>query len=133
MTTKPKICPECGAKMVTYTQHLNLALKHNLVQIHAVGGGPIRINDLSLTHNQWSNFPKLAYWGLAENTAAGIWALTELGRLFICGGISIPRSTTTYRGVVVRQFGKDIYFKDITGRCKRRYEYAKDAQPLPAE
>lgn len=61
-------------------------------------GCPFQLSD-----DQWTNFGKLRYFGLAhhadrENPRSGSWLLTDRGAAFLQGKIAVPRKVFTFRG-----------------------------------
>ncbi len=65
-----------------------------------------------LTKDEWSNFTKLRYHGLAAKTERrGYWLLTKRGGQFLRGEISIPETVITFANHVAGHDGPDIHIK----------------------
>lgn len=130
-----KICDHCGAKIVEYPHTLNKGLMRALYKVYRSGGGPINLKNVlpSLTRNEWDNFQKLKYWNLVEQVIVdgsrkkGVWLITELGKKFVTGNISLPNKVWTFRGEIVKYEGSNIFIQDITDGYKFRPEYANES------
>lgn len=124
-------CEHCGAKTVEHSHNLNRTLARGLVKLHQAGGGPIHLRLLDLTYTEQCNFQKLQYWGLVEMAfKSGEWKLTERGRQFAEGRLSIPKVAWTYRKEVVGHEGIHVLISDVTGELSRRAaDYAAEARP----
>lgn len=138
MTTyHSELCEHCGAKIVEYKHGLGKNLMRCLVKLVNAGGGPLSISDdLKLTKSQYTNFAKLAYWGLVVKAnpkggeRGGMWAITDEGWRFVRGKEKIQKYACVYRGDVVRRLGPMLSVTDITDdRWKYRPEYAREAVP----
>ena len=131
-----RICPHCYAKMVEYKHSFSKALAIGLWRLY-LAGGPINIRDLVLTRNQWDNFQKLRYWGLAAQTYRpdgtrmnGVWHITDTGRAFIEQGTGISKTVWTYRGSTQRFEGSTVFFRDEHDVAyEQRESYATSAMP----
>jgi hypothetical protein len=125
-------CPECGAKVVEYHFLLNRGLIQGLEKL--ANKRECELTDLGLTNSQYSNFPKLAYWGLVETDGkhTGYWKATKLGYLFLEGRVNVPRGVWTYRGEVTRMDKDLVRAGDVIKEFKyrRRSDYILDAQPM---
>ena len=138
MTTyHSELCEHCGAKIVEYKHGLGKNLMRCLVKLVNAGGGPLSISDdLKLTKSQYTNFAKLAYWGLVVKAnpeggeRGGMWAITAQGWRFVRGAVEIQKYAWVYRGDVIRREGAMLKVTDITdGRWQYRPEYAREAVP----
>ena len=130
-----KHCECCGAKIVEYKHILNKGLVQALYEL-AKHKTPVPLTDLDITRNQWTNFQKLRYFGLAEkelcNNGAGTgrWFVTTIGREFILNGLAVPTIAWTFRGQTTRLEGPDGLFTDIFNRdYRRKPDYVKDRIP----
>lgn len=127
-------CPACGAKTVEYRHRLGRALATGLVRLAESGGGPVNLKDLDLTRNQWDNFQKLRYFGLAEQVhredgtrVAGVWQITAKGRSFLDGDQRMAEYIWTYRGTAVRSEGNPVGIGDLAAGYEQREDYAASA------
>jgi hypothetical protein len=129
-------CPHCGAATVAYKHSLTLPLVSALQKLADNGGGPINLQHLGLTRNQWDNFQKLRYFGLVEQvpgdggqTKTGVWQITDMGRRFLLGTELVKRTVWTYRGKVVRRDGDLVSALDVEERhYKKRSDCRKDGE-----
>jgi hypothetical protein len=88
---------ECLFKLRAAVRHYGRNSIHLRDDMRATGC-PFRLSD-----DQWTNFGKLRYFGLAhhadrENPRSGSWLLTDRGAAFLQGKITIPRKVFTFRG-----------------------------------
>lgn len=133
---KKAVCPHCGAAMVEHKHSLSKGLVEGLRKLH-LRGGPVNIKHLQLTRNQWDNFYKLRYWGLAEkhfdaegNREAGVWKVTQKGHGFMEGSVSVAKTVWSYRGEFRRFDGREVFVGDIDEGYRERPDYARDARPV---
>lgn len=127
-------CLHCGAKTVEYKHNLSKGQIRPLIKLLAAGGGPASItDDLHLIKGEYTNFAKLAYWGLAKKEGiterGGRWQITERGKEFLRGKIKLRKTVWVYRNDVQRFEGDEISVMDVTGGWKYRPQYAREARP----
>lgn len=129
-----KHCECCGAKIVEYKHILNKGLVSALYELQR-HKEPVPLTALAISRNQWTNFQKLRYWGLAEKevrengTGTGQWFITSIGSSFIRGDLAVPMNAWTFRGETVRLDGNDVMFRDVfRNDYRRRKNYADDSQ-----
>jgi hypothetical protein len=116
-----------------YTFTFNKGLSTFLVKLYE-RNRPCKTDDLGLTYAQRTNSQKLAYWGLAEPytdpeceesiTKRGWWMITDKGKRFVEGLISIPKKVKTRCGDVTGYLGEDITLTDV----REGYQYRQDYQ-----
>lgn len=94
-----QICHHCGAKMVEYSHAFNSGHAESLWKLWR-SGGKKNIQTIGLTHNQYTNFYKLRYWGLAKQVEdiRGGWEITPFGKAFLFGKKTIQQNAISYRG-----------------------------------
>lgn len=129
-----KKCPHCGAKMVEYKHSLTKAQIRPLAKLAKAGGGPLNItDDLNLTKSEYTNFAKLAYWGLVKQEGnserGGNWQITEKGWGFVKGLVGIRKQVIIYRGNLVKFLGDFITIQQVTGGWQYRPQYIRESQP----
>lgn len=119
MSDQP-LCHHCGAKMVEYSHSLNKGVAAVLWKLYE-GDGPVEIGTLGLTNSQYSNAPKVRYWNLAvrvtndqNEVKGGWWQITDIGRDFVEGRISLPKTAILLRNVVLRFDGAPVLFSQIS-------------------
>lgn len=140
MNLSKGVCETCGAKLVEYKHGLSKGLCRSLIQV-AVAFKDTKaheIKDMGLDYNHRCNFQKLRYWRLVEKVGeqtgkGGLWRITETGKEFIQGKISLPKFVWTYRGKVERYDGEHITIFDVSDGWKSRSEYAKESKVREGE
>lgn len=91
-------CEDCPGKITAYTHNLNKSMVgalRQLVDFHEKNRRAANLQkDLTLTKNQYNNFQKLQYFGLARRLEHG-WTPESLGIDFIYGGgvVMVPAAT----------------------------------------
>lgn len=136
---KDEHCPHCGATMVEYRFHINRGLVSCLGKLLKAGGEAIR-RDLVLKNSEYTNFPKLAYWGLAEQEPdkegrrrGRPWKITQKGHFFLARGTQIFSTVVTYRGKVVRIEDALVWIDDVEPDYKLADWYAMTRVPAGPE
>ena len=126
-------CPYCGAKVKRYWQHLTQGMVESLIifahKVKNTGVNEVHLTKgLSFTVNQWCNFRKLRYFGLAHRVKnpdgsfkAGCWLLTRNGGAFLRGDMLVPSRIKTFRNKIVEkgeelvgvyEFGRKLGYND---------------------
>jgi hypothetical protein len=97
-------CKCCGSQLTAYTHNLNAQLVQalrQLVDFYETSKRAANLQtDLKLDHNQYNNFQKLQYFGLAFRTPDG-WLPEEYGIKFIYGEQAAPTTAATMGGKVI--------------------------------
>jgi hypothetical protein len=129
-----RVCPCCGAKVVTYSHCFSRALATFLLALYRAGG-PAKTDDLGLTYAQRTNSQKLRYWGLARpvlnadsKAKRGLWEITDKGREFVEGKATIPRRAHVQRNMVIRIDGDPLAFAEVSDGYQFRAEFAAQAR-----
>ena len=130
-------CPVCNAKTVKYKHTLNVPLIKGLEAIARSGRDPVKISELNMSKQQWTNFQKLRYFDLVEQyydeedgkRIGGEWIITQRGVDFIKGDIAIYQKVWTYRGVRLDYAGEEVSVHDIIEDYQFREEWAEEAKP----
>ena len=105
-----------------------------LYKLALTGREPASVADLDLTQGEYTNFAKLAYWGLARKAnpnnseRGGMWKITDTGMRFITGQISLPKKLWVYRNEVVLRESKQVGIEDITGGWKYKPHYVRERE-----
>ena len=114
------ICEHCGAKKIEYTFSFNKGLATFLGKLFDANQ-PCKTDNLGLTYAQRTNSQKLRYWGLAvpvinEESVLkrGWWVITEKGKAFVRGQISIQKKVITQRNEILRFEGQHITFNEVS-------------------
>lgn len=113
-------CPCCDKSVAYDRKTLNSGLCKSLKFLYDHVGWACPSRELS--HTLASAASLLRHWGLAESKVpvsksrgkdSGLWKITHLGRQFVDGVITLPRSIRTYNGKLLGPpEGKDISFTD---------------------
>lgn len=120
-------CPCCTQRVQVYKRKLNSGMARSLIAMYA------------LARTDWIHVPtaigarsreegKLAYWGLVEESPdpredggrAGWWRVTDRGKQFVLGHITIPMYARIYDGKVL---GYDGAFVDIKAALGTKFNY----------
>ena len=116
---KKDLCPHCGQAIMKNRHSFHRTLGHTLLKVADKFGSnqPFHLQrDIDLTRNEYNNFQKLRYWGLAEKKYAlgirqsGYWILTPLVYKFIRGEAKIPRSVTTFNNKVLEESNDELIY-----------------------
>lgn len=102
-------CESCGQNLPSNKRYtLSPSLVSALGKVYAAGGHRLKRADLKLTNVEYSNFRKLTYWGLIENTpgTAQLWDITPLGLDFFEGRKRIPIGVVAKGGHVLYSEGE---------------------------
>lgn len=118
--------------MVEYKHSLTKKQVRPLAKLANRGGGPLMLaDDLNLPRSEYTNFSKLAYWGLVEKCdnkeRGGKWKVTPKGWQFVRGEIRLRRTVWSYRGEIVRTEGPEVGITEVTGGWQYRPQYAREA------
>lgn len=128
------VCTFCGAKKLEYKFGFNKGLAAVLKRIYE-SEGPAQLKDLRLTNSQYSNAPKIRYWGLAEQITGelmnarrgGCWKITPLGIAFIEGRMSVVKHAVVCRNILQRFEGPIIRFADVHDGYAYQQDYKDQA------
>lgn len=77
---------------------------------------PVAKREMKLSNVAYARGHKLLYWGLighAEDSTRGGWIITENGRRFLRGEISVPGSVIMLRGKAIRYEGPYVTIKEL--------------------
>jgi hypothetical protein len=117
--------------MVEYTFRLNKGLVSCLAKL-VRAGGPVLRRDLRLTHSQYTNFQKLAYWKMARQvpdergrTRGRPWEATQFGDFFMRKATQAFREVVTYRRQVVRVQGPIVWVDQVDPDWKKAEWYVE--------
>lgn len=121
--------------MVEYTFSLNKGICDFLYKLYRIGV-PVKTSNLvGKAYSQWTNYTKLAYWGLAvpvknEESARkrGWWVITDLGKAFIENREKVSRVVVMYRNKVKRFEGPEVSASDISEGYLYVQDYADQAR-----
>lgn len=81
------------------------------------GHKEVKLQDVPLTKNQFTNFQKLQYHGLVNNTMPGYWDITELGTYFLSGA-PVSKSVTIDNGQVIEKSSEKTTINKLLGASK---------------
>lgn len=130
---KKEYCQHCGQPVMKHKHSLTKSLARILTLIPLMSEFHLQ-KHLKLTKNEYANFQKLKYWGLVEKVygKSGYWIVTTLGRKFVFGEISVPRTVITFNNRVIDQSMDVTNMRSAHGFWKTREEYARDSEPALA-
>jgi len=115
-----RYCPLCGGSTRRQKHSMSKVLINGLKEfaqiLDARGETEDKLSLAQLSRSAWDNFQKLKHWGLVRKKnpkgKSGIWILTEKGRDFLSGDISVPRIVTTFHDIVVEESPDEIKILD---------------------
>lgn len=108
--SKQNNCPHCGAIQATYHRRIDhlmirvlakLSLCEHPLHQSKICGGPFG-----------NDYAKLRYWGLVSSPARGYWDITDLGRQFLRGEVSVPEVAVVKRSKLIDMEGPQVFAKD---------------------
>ena len=122
-----EVCECCGASMVVYKHKLNHHLIKGLIVLESLGG-VATFKDIcaNLTYSQRNNFQKLQHFGLATGAKRGDWSITDLGREFLSGNVSLPLRVLTYRNKFLKNDEKAPMVTVFEAMGDYEYWYRED-------
>jgi hypothetical protein len=100
-------CPLCGQRMQRYKRRVNKKMVDTLFKLYKLNllqdGRWIPVEDI-YTKGQAGDYAKLRHWGLIEagdkrsayRNSIGYWRITDLGKLFCDGAITIAKYAVIY-------------------------------------
>jgi hypothetical protein len=102
-------CDVCGQLVKVYSRAITSTMARQLIHADAIHGDRFfHIKDVVMGQSGASDFSKLHYWGLitaaphdlSDKTkkTSGFWRITDTGRAFIRGGLSLPKYALVYNG-----------------------------------
>lgn len=141
---KKQRCPTCHQPIMKHRHVMSFALANILLKA-AQKVDPFKPfhlqKDLALTKNEYANFQKLRYWGLAMKAKdrfgariPGCWYLTDITTKFLTGG-SICKWVMTFNNQVIERADEVITINRIDGEFEppeawaRRAESIRDREP----
>lgn len=115
-------CPLCNQNAKMYRRKINSGMAASLIHMHRIAptGGWVHVHAIG-AHSREEG--KLAYWGLAEEQTgagmhggrAGYWRVTDKGRAFLKGTMTVPKYAKVYNGQCYGLEGDLVSIKDALG------------------
>lgn len=114
-------CPLCGQHAKMYKRKINAGMARSLIHMYrSAGTGWIHVKLIGAASREEG---KLAYWGLVEEQKgsglhggrAGYWRVTDKGRAFLQGQLTVPKYAKVYDGKVRGFEGDPVTIKDALG------------------
>jgi len=115
-------CPTCGHKVKTYKFSLGNGYVAPLIRAFKKGEGVAFKTADVVGGNQsaYTNFQKLAYWGLIETAYSvdtaktkGLWSLTDQGRMFVLNSVAMPKTAVRMNKKTMGFEGEEVFFADL--------------------
>ena len=118
-------CPCCGQFVRLYSRRLYISAMLRLIELYKLGGGYHHMNEINkkITETAGGDFAKLRFWGLIiekpkdneEKRTSGYWAITEKGKQFVRGEISLQERIKLYNQKCYGFEGDFIMIGDVLG------------------
>lgn len=94
-----------------------------LIFARSYTGKPLKLQDVPLTKNQYSNFQKLRYFELVDNPDTGMWTITDKGWYFLHGG-PVSKHVTVDMNQTVGFSDTKVTIDTLTGAYyQKRHDY----------
>jgi hypothetical protein len=123
-------CGECGRFAKVYKRSLSKTTLKQLIAIYVLSGDTRRwVHIAEVVKDVNMDFNHAKYWGLVEakpnednpkKKCSGFWRLTELGRNFVSGHVSVPRYTFTFGDEPVGTSAEEVF---ITSPTYKNFNY----------
>jgi hypothetical protein len=120
---KPK-CPCCKREGKIYNRTITSGMARELIAFYKEYGKAYGYGTEVKRVATGREFAKLRYWGLIEekdarredgSPHAGWWRVTERGRLWICGSISVPKYAVVFDKEAITVQGSKWTIEDALG------------------
>lgn len=118
-------CPCCGQLVKLYPRPIHKTMARGLIMMYRAApvGEWVYMPDVlrPLGRSRGGDEAKLAYWGLIEHDdgvredgskRTGWWRVTEKGRLFVRGAVSVPKFARVFNGRCLRFDGEQVHIWD---------------------
>lgn len=105
-------CPCCGGVSKVYARGIHAAMVRGLIKVASSSSG---LPPSAFSREEGGDFAKLTHWGLIEQTKeTGAWAITNKGRRWLSGEITIPHKVLLYGSEVLGfDHSKLIHASDV--------------------
>jgi hypothetical protein len=119
MQNKKECCNYCGSSLVARWEYITKGQLKLLIKLHqAVKTKKINSihlqKDIELTKNEYANFQKLRYNGLAAHSQdTGCWLITRRGAAFLKQEIDLPKGVLIFHNRIQKYHTNRVYFIDI--------------------
>jgi hypothetical protein len=118
-------CPTCDRWGRIYGRSINRTMANSIMWLSVAVADEDGWVDIPSKAPRWlvrsNQLPTLKWWGLVErryndknskNKHSGMWRITDLGRAFVHGQVSIPKKVFTYNDIVQSVSPENIFIKD---------------------
>lgn len=123
-------CGCCGAHNVEHKHSLNAVMRRGIVALY-LAGGSAHYTEMGLDDSEKANLRKFRYFGMIDPIGdhTGRYELTERGRDFVEGRLSVPKIAWTFRNVVQKWDGDHVFIHELKGGAPSYREWAAAAIP----
>jgi len=104
-------CPCCEQKVKRYPRRLHKTLWRALQYITRCGEAGANAWDIMKACNS-TDYSKLALWELTEKVGLAQWKVTEKGKAFLRGEVTIPKFVFTYNNTILGHSEEQMTVKD---------------------
>lgn len=148
-------CPVCNQRVQIYERLIYSSLALSLIRLYwLTRENPnkpyFHISDFTIDGKTIAgDFSKFRYWGLAvekekdasdtTRRTSGYWAITEKGKDFLLGKISVPKRAVIYnsrclgfseeKATIQEALGKDFNYQDLMGKAFQSEQSALFSMP----
>lgn len=134
-------CPCCGQLVKVYRRKLTSSMARALIAMYSYQAtGPweaVHVTNFDLPAFRGGDWAKTRLWGLSEEIpnkdtkkrTSGYWRLTEKGRQFVRGEISIPSHKIIYNGKMIGESEEKISIKQALGN---KFDYQELMTGVPS-
>lgn len=132
-------CPACTQHVKLYKRKVNSGMAVSLIKLYRAAG--LGWQHIATTlENRHADEAKLRYWGLMEEGderredggRAGWWRVTEKGRDFVLGHITVPKYARVFDARLFRLEGEEVGIREALGDKFDYNELMGIDQPLHA-
>lgn len=135
-------CPCCGQFVKVYRRTINSTMARQLITAHGMHAeGWFHTRDVVLADSAGAgDFSKLECWGLIYRQphvqgeegkrTSGMWKITDKGRDFIAGRVTVPQYAYIYNGNLLELGGVDIHIEHALGK---KFDYREIMGWVPSQ
>ena len=117
-------CPVCDRHTQLYRRQITSTSARDLILMAQSSGRGEPFHLMTVIEGRHADETKLAYWGLIEEEAqvrpdggrAGWWTVTDAGREFARGALTVPKYALVYNGRCLGLEGDEVGIRECLGK-----------------